>query len=197
MAPFYDQWHYTLGFPYHWLRNGTILTFPNHAYSMFPANMGLLYAYPLAGPGGWAAQLIHWWMAVMAMLCASVIARRLGASRPGQLVAAAIFIATPSVVQLSALAGTDLGIAAFAGGAVVCLLRQVVEPSSIVWSLLCGVFIGLAAGVKYLAMTTVAVPIGILLLVGTAVGGPSRARVRQLAQLTVLTLAATIMVAPC
>jgi hypothetical protein len=64
-APFYDQWHYHLGFPYQWLRAGSLVTFERQAYSFLPSNMGLLYLYPLAGPGAWAAQVTHWWMGAL------------------------------------------------------------------------------------------------------------------------------------
>jgi hypothetical protein len=161
-APFYDQWHYHLGFPYQWLRTGSIITFPNQAYSFFPSNMGLLYLYGLAGPGAWAAQVIHWWMGVLTAIGAAVIAGRIGAPRGGQILAAAVFAATPSVVQVGALAAADLGVAAFAAGSVLALLRLKSDRVRTTrWAVVSGAFAGVAVGAKYLALASVAVPTGL------------------------------------
>ncbi len=158
-APFYDQWHYHLGFPYHWLRTGFLVTFERQAYSFFPANMGLLYLYALAGPGAWAAQVMHWWMGALTAAGSASIARRLGAPVGGQVLAAALFVATPSVIQVGALAAADLGVAAFAVGAVIALLRLRTESEHAVrWAATAGVFAGLAAGTKYLALASVVLP---------------------------------------
>ncbi|MGD9254031.1 MAG: hypothetical protein PVG92_08870, partial [Holophagae bacterium] len=161
-APFYDQWHYHLAFPYQWLRVGAIVTFPYQAYSFFPSNMGLLYLFGLAGPGAWAAQVIHWWMGVLVAIGAAVVARRIGAPSGGQVLAAAVFAATPSVVQVGALAAADLGVAAFAVGSVVALLELRNDRERAAhWSAVSGAFAGLAVGTKYLALASVAVPVGL------------------------------------
>jgi hypothetical protein len=158
-APFYDQWHYHLGFPYQWLRAGSLVTFERQAYSFFPSNMGLLYLYALAGPGAWAAQVTHWWMGALTAAGSASIARRLGAPASGQILAVAVFAGTPSVIQLGALAGADLGVAAFATGAVIVLLRLRTDPARAVrWAAIAGAFAGLAAGTKYLALASVVVP---------------------------------------
>lgn len=174
-APFYDQWHYHLGFPYQWLRAGTIITFPRHAYSFFPSNMGLLYLFPLASLGGWAAQVVHWWMGLLTAGGAAAVARRLGARGDGQVLTAALFLATPSVVQLAALAGADLGVAAFGTGAVIALLRLRDEPKrAILWATASGLLAGLAGGSKYLALASVVVPAGLVLMVISIVGSRKR-----------------------
>jgi hypothetical protein len=158
-APFYDQWHYHLGFPFHWLRTGALVTFERQAYSFFPANMGLLYLYALAGPGAWAAQVMHWWMGALTAAGSASIARRLGAPVGGQVLAAALFVATPSVIHVGALAAADLGVAAFAVGAIIALLRLRSQPErGIRWAAMAGVFAGLAAGTKYLALASVVLP---------------------------------------
>jgi len=158
-APFYDQFHYHLGFPYHWLRTGSFLTFERQAYSFFPSNMGLLYLYSLAGPGAWAAQVTHWWMGALTAAGSVSIARRLGAPIGGQTLTAAIFVATPSVIHVGALAAADLGVAAFSVGAVIALLRLRAEPErALRWAAISGAFAGLAAGTKYLALASVVLP---------------------------------------
>jgi len=159
-APFYDQWHYHLAFPYQWLRWGTVVTFDRHAYSFFPSNMGLLYVYALAGPGGWAAQIMHWMMGAVTATGSALLAGRLGAPRVGGLLAAVIFLATPSVIQMGALAGSDLGVAAFAVAAVLTLFSDGSNPSfNSRRAMIVGVLTGMAVGCKYLALATIAVPL--------------------------------------
>lgn len=180
LSPFYDQWHYHLGFPYQWLREGTVFTYPRQAYSFFPANMGLLYTYALSGPGGWGAQLIHWWAGALAAAGSAVTARRLGAPIAGQFLAAAVFAATPAVVQMGALAGSDLGVAAFGIGCLLLVIRTIQNPerpgSAALWA---GIAAGFAAGCKYSALATVVLPAGIVAVAAVAAVGPSVARLRQ------------------
>jgi 4-amino-4-deoxy-L-arabinose transferase-like glycosyltransferase len=186
-APFYDQWHYHLGFPYQWLRSGTLVTFERQAYSFFPSNMGLFYVYALAGPGPWAAQVGHWWMGVLAAGGSASIAKRLGAGSRGQLLAAALLFATPSFVQMGALAAADLGVAAFAVGAMLSLLRLIREPDrAVFWAAACGAFAGLSAGCKYLALATVVLPIGLVLPIAVFLVSGGRKRFRLTTRATVV-----------
>ena len=161
MASFYDQWNYHLAFPYQWLRAGTIITFPRHAYSFFHANMGLLYVYGLAASGGWAAQLIHWWMGALAVAGAGSLAHRfVPASGP---VAATIVATTPGVIELGTVAGAELGVAAFFVCAWLAVLRMAdSSEGSQRWGILAGIFVGLAVGCKYLAIPLLAIPLGIV-----------------------------------
>jgi len=179
-APFYDQWHYHLAFPYQWLRSGTVVTFDRQAYSFIPSNMGLLYVYALAGPGGWAAQIMHWLMGVLAAIGSAILAGRLGAPRFGRLLAALIFLATPAVIQIGALAGSDLGVAAFALAAVLSLFPG--NPETAIngrRASIAGVFTGLAVGCKYLALATVAVPLLLVTAALTAWTVPPAKRLRD------------------
>jgi hypothetical protein len=196
-APFYDQWHYHLGFPYHWLREGSLVTFERQAYSFFPSNMGLLYLYALAGPGAWAAQVMHWWMGALTAAGSASIARRLGAPAGGQVLAVALFVATPSVIHVGALAAADLGVAAFAVAAVVALLRLRSEPEhGIRWAVIAGVFAGLAAGTKYLALASVVMPTAaaavFVSLSKTADGAPLLRRATRLVLVFVLAAAGVV-----
>jgi hypothetical protein len=162
-APFYDQWNYHLGFPYQWLRAGTIVTFPDHAYSFLPSNSGLLYLYALSGPGPWGAQVAHWWLGLLAAGGSAAVARRLGAKPHGQLLAAVVFAATPSIVQLGALAGGDLGVATFGifGVLAILNLREGPKPN-LPWMVVAGAFSGLAVGCKYTAIGQVVIPLGMV-----------------------------------
>jgi len=197
-APFYDQWHYHLGFPYQWLRHGTIVAFSRHAYSFFPSNMGLLYLYPLAGPGGWAAQGVHWWMGLLTAGGVAAVAHRLGAGQYGRVLAVALFVTTPSAVQLAALAGADLGVAAFGTGSVIALLGLRREPGrSIYWATTAGILAGLAGGSKYLALASVVVPVTLVLAIIVIVNSRSGAPWRRAAWASVAFVAGTaVFIAP-
>lgn len=167
-SPFYDQFHYHLGFPYQWLRHGHLEVFPRHAYSFFPAAMGVLFAYPLGWLGTWSAQAIHWWTGGVAVLATGALAARLGG--PGAAITAAAMVAcTPSVMQVSTWAAADLGATAFGALAWLLLLRsrrQVAEGRG-VW-LAIGVLAGLAAAAKVLALTIVVAPVFIVAVASAA-----------------------------
>ncbi len=194
-APFYDQWHYHLAFPYQWLRWGTIVTFDRQAYSFFPSNMGLLYVYALAGAGGWAAQIMHWFMGILTAAGSAVLAGRLGAPSAGRLLAAAIFLATPNVIQMGALAGADLGVAAFAVAAALSLFgdHSALEVNGR-RAIIAGVFAGLAVGCKYLALATIAVPLLVVAVVFSMLAARPGRRLRD-ATIAALTIGIGITVA--
>ncbi len=180
-SPFYDQLHYLLAFPFHWLRSGHIVVFERHAYSFFPANMGLLYTYALAGFGAWAAQAVHWWMGALAVATAATIAGALAGPRAGWW-AAAILASCPSVVTVSTWAGADLGVAAFGAAAWLTVLLashdSAADRRASSW-LLTGVLVGLAAGCKYLAVGTVGFPVFVGAMSIAAPRSPVATRVRR------------------
>lgn len=179
-SPFYDQLHYHLAFPERWLASGGIDVFPRHAYSFLPANMGLLYTYALAGPGVWGAQAIHWWMGLVAVASASLLARRIGAGASGGAWAAALLVATPSVLLCATWAASDLGVAAFGGVAALMAIDPVARERERgpTWYALCGALCGIAFGCKYLALATVAVPVGVILAGAALLAAMRAGRVR-------------------
>jgi hypothetical protein len=165
-SPFYDQLHYHLAFPFQWLRHGHIEVFPRHAYSFFPATIGLLYTYALAALGAGGAQAVHWWMGALAVAGVGALATALRGPRAGWW-AAALLAATPSVMLLATWAAADLAIVAFAVAALLMLLRATRDGrlgGSPGWWLLVGALGGLAAGCKYLAVLTVAAPLAVAVL---------------------------------
>jgi hypothetical protein len=129
----------------------------------------------------------------------AVIARRLGAPTGGQILAAAVFAATPSVVQTGALAAADLGVAAFATGSVIALLRMRSDPGrTVFWAAVTGGFAGLAAGTKYLALASVAVPTAIVVLFIALAKAPNGNDVlrQSLRSLAVFVVAFVVVTAP-
>ena len=159
VTTFYDQWHQHLGFPWVWLRDGSIHVIPRNFYSYMPVNSSLMYAFGLGSLGAWSAQAIHWWSGVMTVLACGLMGRRLNGGGGGWW-AAAIVATTPAVLHLAASGGSDLVVTMFAAGAWLALLRTRdagVTPTR--WWLLAGAFAGLAAGTKYTALGTVVLPL--------------------------------------
>ncbi len=178
-APFYDQWNYHLAFPYQWLRAGTVVTYPLHGFSFMPANSGLLYLYSLAGPGPWGAQVSHWWFGFLAAGGSAAVAKQLGARSFGRLLAAVVLTATPAFVQLGALAGSDLGVAAFGIGGLIALLEMYRnQDRSLRWIVTAGLLAGFSAGCKYTAIGQFVIPLACMgvLLVFADQAAPSRLR---------------------
>ncbi len=165
-SAFYDQLHYHLAFPFSWLRAGTITTFPRHAFSFFPANMGLLYVYGLGLFGPWAAQALHWWMGAYAVVGIGLLAAMFHGRKAGWW-SALFFALTPSVLLSATWAAADLGIAAFSVAAWLLILaawrREAIREKVFCW-LLGGALVGIAAGCKISAITTVAFPLFIAVL---------------------------------
>lgn len=159
-SSFFDQWHYHLGFPFQWLREGRLSVFGEHVYSFLPSNMGLLYAYGLAGPGIWAAQATNWWMGVLGAVGTVILARRLGCRAAVAPLAGALFLTAPTVVEMAVTAGSDLGVATFFVAGCLAVRDAVSSRARDGAAVRAGVFAGLAVGCKYLALVTVAVPLG-------------------------------------
>ncbi|HPC82391.1 MAG TPA: hypothetical protein P5234_03315 [Thermoanaerobaculaceae bacterium] len=162
-APFFDQLHYHLGFPFHWLRHGTVFVLPRHQYSFIAGTMSLLYCYPLLLPGAWAAQATHWWAGVCALGGVAVLGRRLAGPRAAAWGAAVLGTAAP-VVTSATWAGADLGAAAWGGAGA---LAVVLAPR-LTWQrrwrayLVAGSLAGAAAGAKILAAATIGIPTALL-----------------------------------
>ncbi|MGV8038517.1 MAG: phospholipid carrier-dependent glycosyltransferase [Thermoanaerobaculaceae bacterium] len=159
-APFYDQLHYHLGFPFHWLRHGTVFVEPRNQFSFIAGNMSLLYCYALAGPGAWAAQATHWWMAVLAVTGVASVAHRLAGPRAGWW-AAALLAASPMVVTTASWAAADMGAAAWGVASLLAVLEaaHTAPDRRWRWMLAAGILAGAAAGAKILAGATIGLPV--------------------------------------
>ncbi len=184
-SPFYDQLHYHLAFPFHWLRAGRLLTFPREAYSFLPADMGLLYAYCLALLGPVAAQAVHAWMGALAAAAAGLLGARLGGRDAGWW-AAAVFALTPAVLACATWAAADLGVAAFAAAAWLTVTWTEEHAEAVDrtgrW-ILAGGLVGVAAGCKVLAIATVAIPVALAVALAR-LGAGVRLRLRAALLLT-------------
>lgn len=176
-APFFDQLHYHLGFPFHWLRQGTVFVLPRHQYSFLAGTMSLLYCYPLLLPGAWAAQAVHWWSGLCTLGAVAPLARRLAGPRAAAW-GAAVLGTTAPVVTSATWAGADLGAAAWgmSGVLAVVLARALPEPRRWRAYLVAGALAGAAAGAKILAAATIGAPMALLVLWLSDGGWRRRAR---------------------
>lgn len=160
----YDVLHYHLAFPEQWLLAGSFVEFPRESFSYYSSAHGMLYSYALAGVGPWGANAINWWMGIMATLSAGELGRRLGGSGATAW-AAASFLLTPVVLEISGYATADLSVAAWAGGTLLVFLRKDCSIPSSRAFLLGGIIAGSAAAAKYLALGTLFPPLALLLLI--------------------------------
>ncbi|HOC43577.1 MAG TPA: hypothetical protein PKJ99_11240 [Thermoanaerobaculales bacterium] len=160
----FDALNYHLAFPSRWLEAGGFVQFPRHYFSYYPSAHGLLYGFALATVGPWGANAIHWWFGALAVLAAAELGGHLGGRRVATW-AAACFGLTPVVLEIADHAIADLAVAAFAGAALVALVRP--EPASRGWrtAAVAGLLAGSAAAAKYLALATVVLPVALALLV--------------------------------
>lgn len=159
VSPFYDQWHQHLGFPWIWLQSGSIHSLPHDWYSFMPVNSSLLFAYGLDTLGPWSAQILHSWSGIVTALAVVALANRSGARSSG-IWAIWIFATTPVILHLATTAGSDLVVAMFAAGAWIALLKTTEDGARPArWWAFSGACVGLAAGTKYIALGTVAIPL--------------------------------------
>jgi hypothetical protein len=154
----YDALNYHLAFPAQWLQAGGFEEFPRHLFSYYPSSHGLLYTFALVAIGPWAAQAIHWWMALAAVVTAAHLGQR-ASGRRGALWAAACFALTPAALEVAGYAIADMAVAAWAGAAILVLLGD--QDGHLNWrtAALAGVLVGSAAAAKYLALATVIMPV--------------------------------------
>lgn len=172
-AEFYDQLNYHLALPFHWLREGQLFVFPRHDYSYLPANMSLLYTYPLSFLPVWAAQVLHWWMGALAVAGVAALARTLVASGAW---AGAVFACTPAVIASATWAASDLGVAAFGVASWLSMILAASKKDRLPLWTLAGALAGLAAGCKLVAVATVVAPVGAAVLLSPFVLGASGSR---------------------
>jgi 4-amino-4-deoxy-L-arabinose transferase-like glycosyltransferase len=109
------------------------------------------YLWALALDGGVAAQLVHWALGVLLALAAVLLARRV-VGRDGALLAGAIVLLTPGVTNQMAAALNDVGLATMTTLAVAAWWRGAIDDDGPNWFVLAGLFLGAAAGTKYLAI---------------------------------------------
>lgn len=163
----YDALEYHLQAPREWFEGGRIELLKHNAYGAFPFNVEMHYLLAMHLRGGaWKATYLcqYLTLAHMGLACVAVAggARVLAPARWAAGAAAGLFMATPWVVMLGAVAYNEAGLLLYGAVAVGWCVRWVRESAAPMrWLAIAGAMAGLACGVKLTAVP--------LLLVGMAV----------------------------
>jgi|GEM_PF-6153543 len=147
---FFDARYYQLGFPNLFLMKGTIYPEPHAAHSCFPYYINLLYGVGLSFGGPGMPKVIHFAFSIMCLALIFPMARLIsGDNSSSGWFSLAIIGSVPGVAMMSAMAAIDMGVTLFAALGLYCLLQIQSEHPKRTWALLCGLFVGVAAGSKY------------------------------------------------
>lgn len=172
----WDALAYHLADPKLFLFQHRITSLPTEHHSNFPFTMEMLFAVGLLYASYPLANLFHFAMAVLTVLAIIGFCRRRLSVETGYL-ASLLFVTTPLVLWEASVAYIDLGLglyttlAAFAAVSAIhrdsneerARVASVPSRESCEWAGLAGVTMGLALGIKYLALVPFAL-IGLLLL---------------------------------
>lgn len=164
----YDVLEYHFGAPRDYFDAGRISYLPHNIYSNFPFNVEMLYLLAMVLHGDpisavYTANLLNVALAMLAVAAIWLAGRELsGASG----VVAGVFAATcPFFVYLCGVAYVENGMLFLAAMAAAAALRGArTEAACGRWFFTAGLLAGLACGCKYTALPTVALPIGLSVL---------------------------------
>ena len=151
-AVFYDALVYHFALPaFYWMHHAVVPT-PYNFFSGMPMLGEMLFSLGLAAKSTSAAHLVNWACGICsALLMLGLSARLSGRWRVG-LLAALIFYSTPLVGVLSWKGAIDLLLVFYQLAAIYAVAVRFHEPSAANrWTLLAGIFTGLAMGTKYTA----------------------------------------------
>ena len=168
-------------------QTGTLAPLPNLVQSFFPLSGELLSAVAILFGSLDAARYMHFGAGLASALAVGALGARVGA-KGSALLAAIAWLAMPVVLWEMTTAYIDLFAALFAALAMLEALRWMAHGST-ADALMCGVFLGLAVGVK-LTVAVVALPLGVAILL------VHLRRRDQLAQLVGLVMAAALVASP-
>lgn len=142
----YDSLTYHLARVAHWAQNRTLAPYPTsiarQLYQPPWAELAALHLWLLAG-GDRLANLVQWASMLGSAVGVSVIARRLGASRRGQILAAVVCATIPMGVVQAGSTQNDYATAFWLVCLVVALLGLDPAPRG-AWTILAGIALGLA-----------------------------------------------------
>jgi len=201
-AEFYDALIYHLAVPARFIADGGLVPIEGNFYASFPSNQSMLYALGmlLAGDAvraGSLAQVLHWGCGVAALAATYGAGARHVGAKTGWL--AALLLATaPGILLTSTWAIADLGVMLDGSLVLACLLEasDAAPAARRRYTLLAGIFAGLALGVKYTAALSVLAP-GLALTLFMAWRGRRDGGARgRLADAAIFALAAAAIFAP-
>jgi hypothetical protein len=186
---FYDSLLYHLEAPEVWLEHGRLAAVPTNLHLNYPVNTSALYLATRCVSTSVSAGPLHWFFLVASAL--TLIAMAKPAGRGVGVVAAALFVITPTSLEVAGYAAADMATVFWCVAAVAAWLRWV-ETRSPGLLVLVGCELGLAVGAKYTAILVALVPV----LVMTLLVPRRRSLVTRLRHASLVGLTAAICFSP-
>lgn len=147
-----DDMVYHLNTPKTYIKNHGLVDIPYNVYTYFPMGMEMLYVFAMLILGDVLAKLIHYAMGALVVLAIYFFSRRLGLTRSGSLLAAAMFCTVPTAWMIGAWgAYVDLALAFFILLAVFAFIHWF-DSDDKAWLVLCGWMLGFALATKFTAI---------------------------------------------
>lgn len=164
----YDVLSYHLQLPREWLEAGAMTGLEHNVYSYMPSLVEAAYMLLGAMQGSmheaiYASQLFHVSLAILAAAAVGCAVARFAGTGAG-VIATAVMLAVPWMAITASLAYNEMAVMAFAGVALLVLL----EPAAQTWrhAAAAGALLGAATLAKLTAGVMLAVPIGLIVLLG-------------------------------
>ena len=162
----WDALSYHLADPAVYVRMHRIQILPTEHHSNFPFTMEMLYSIGLLFHSYALANLFHYTTAVLTVLCLIGIGYRWNRPLAGY-ASALVFLATPLVLWEASTAYIDVAgglyglLAAYAAYNAV---DNELASEKLLWSALCGISLGIAMGIKYLALIPIVIMLAYLVI---------------------------------
>ena len=136
-----------LAVPKQFLRMGRMIEIPHASFSYYPMNIDMLYLAALMLGSDILVKLMHWSLYLGVLAATFTLTRRVCRTTPALL--AVLCLATvPVMFQVATWAYVDMGLALYVLLATISLCRWR-EGGEFKWLILCALFAGFAAGIKY------------------------------------------------
>jgi hypothetical protein len=186
---FYDSLLYHLEAPEIWLEHGRLAAVPTNLHLNYPVNTSALYLATRCLAPSVSAGTLHWFFLVASALALISMAKPAG--RGIGVMAAALFVITPSTLEVAGYAAADLSTTFWCLAAFAAWLRWVEQraPGLLV---LVGCELGFAVGAKYTAILVAVIPV----LVMTLLVPHGRTLVGRLRHASLIGLAALVCFSP-
>lgn len=136
-----------LAVPKLFLQAGGMIEIPHASFSYYPMNVDMLYLAALTLGSDILAKLMHWSLYLGVLAATFTLARRTCRRVPA-LIAVLCLATMPVMFQVATWAYVDMGLALYVLLAMIALCRWR-EGEGPRWLVLCALFAGFAAGIKY------------------------------------------------
>lgn len=162
----WDALSYHLADPAVYVRMHRIQILPTEHHSNFPFTMEMLYSIGLLFHSYALANLFHYTTAVLTVLCLIGIGYRWNRPLAGY-ASALVFLATPLVLWEASTAYIDVAGGLYGLLAALAAYNAVDNEHAsekLFWCALCGISLGIAMGIKYLALIPILIMLGYLVI---------------------------------